>query len=64
MFFEPNNFYYENGHPIKSSPQSKCDANESSYAILYKNRKKNFKICVETLKVPDGQRNPKRKEYC
>lgn len=59
MFLEPNNFYYENGHAIKSGLQSWCDVSECSYTILYKNRKKNLKIHVETLKVPDGQSNPK-----
>lgn len=44
MFLEPNNFYYENGHTIKSGPQSWWDANESSYAILYKNIKKILKF--------------------
>ena len=50
-------YYTQNNYTIQGNLQIQCNPYQVTNEILHRTGKKNFKICIETQKTPNSQRN-------
>ena len=58
MFLDWKNQHCENDSNSQSNLQIQCNPNQITNDIFHRTRTKDFKICMETQKTPNSQRNP------
>ena len=57
MFLDWKNQYCENDYTTQSNLQIQCNPYQITKGIFYRTRTKNLKLCMETQKTPNSQRN-------
>ena len=60
MFLDWKNQYCENDYTTQRNLQFQCNPYQIPNGIFHKIRTKNFTVCIETQKTPNGQSNLKK----
>ena len=63
MFLDWKNQHCENDSTTQSNLQIQCNHYQTTNGIFHRTRTKNFTICMETQKTPNGQSNLEKEKW-